>query len=128
VANTKTLIDTIPTRVGGVGPVYEYEIVIDTTATDLTIRTPVTATNRLWIVGIWLSEGTAVNLTLKSGTTKSHTLELATNQSLIGKTEKDSFYFVTAPGDDLILQASAAIGASVGKNFVLRVVEGQNFN
>jgi len=127
-ANTATLIDTIPIRVGKIGPVYEYELNIDTTGTDLTVRDPAVATNRIWVVGIFFSESTATNLTLKSGTTKSHTLELASNQGITGFTDQNGFYFVTLPGDSLIIQSSAAITTALGKDLVLRVVEGLAFN
>jgi len=130
-SNSSTLVDTIPVQTGGFQTVKEYEIVIDTTATDLDILTP-QSTNRLWVVGISLADGAALNLTFKSintttsTTTKSRTWELAANQGLTGFID-NGFYFCTGMGEKLTIQSSVAIGASVGKNLVLYVGENPSF-
>lgn len=124
-ANSATLIDTINSRIGGAGPVFEYEIAIDTVDTALDVRTPGT-TNRVFVVGIFLDEGTATNLTFKSASSKSQTLELATNDKFNGLTDR-GYYFATKPGEKLSVQSSAAIGSAVGKNCVLRVIEAATF-
>jgi hypothetical protein len=123
-ANTATLVDTIPASLkNNQGPVFEYEIVIDTVDTDLTVRTPINSTNRVWVVGALMSESTAANLTFKT-TTKSQTMELAANQGIYDKAS-NGFIFATAPGEALVIRSSAAIGSTVGKNLVLRVIEAQ---
>jgi hypothetical protein len=129
-SNSATLVDVIPVQSGGQPGVSEYEIVIDTTGTDLDIQTP-TGTNRVWLSGFWLSEGTVLNLTFKSknaaGTaSKTQTFELAANQGSIGYIS-NGFYFVTKPGETFSMQSSVAIGAAVGKNLVLRVTEAETF-
>ena len=122
-ANSSTKSDEIGAIINGsFKTVTEYEIVIDTVDTALTVHTPA-ATNRVFVTGVWLSEGTAANLTFASGAnTKQHTFELAANQALSGHTSL-GFYFATKVGEALKVQSSAAIGATVGKNMILRVVE-----
>jgi hypothetical protein len=123
-ANSATLIDTIPVSFkNGGGPVYEYEIVIDTVDTDLNVRVPAVATNRVWLVGALMSDAAALNLTFKTAT-KVQTIELAANQGIYDKVD-GGFIFVGAPGETLIIRSSGAIGASVGKNLILRVLEAQ---
>lgn len=131
-SNTSTLVDTINSQIGGIGPLYEYEIAIDTTATDLDIRTPSVTANRVFVVGLWIADGASLNLTLKSKTTdnattsKSQTFELAANQGNPGFCT-DGFYFATKPGEKLTIQSSVAVQSSVGKNLVIRVAEGCAF-
>lgn len=125
-ANSATLIDTIPAYyANGNGPVYEYEIVIDTPDTDLTIRAAESA-HRHWISSLLLSEGTALNLTFKTAT-KTQTLELIANQGIYDKAE-GGFVFVGGLSEALIVRSSAAIGATVGKNLIVRVVTAPRFN
>jgi len=123
-ANSATLIDTIPaTYKNNIGPVYEYEIAIDTINTPLSIRVPSVATNRLWVVGAFFSDSAALNLTL-STLTKSQTLQLAANQGIL-EAGNGGYLFVGAPGETLNIQSSTVITASVGFNLILRLVEAQ---
>jgi hypothetical protein len=126
-ANTATLIDAIPTRIGGLGPLLEYDIVIDTINTPLTVFTPAIVTDRLFITGILIAESNATNLTLSDGT-KTMTFELGANQGLSGLVLANGFYFATLPGAPLIVQATAAIGDAVGCNFILKLLQGTFFN
>jgi len=113
--------DKIPNYLfNGCVPIYEDAISIDTTATPLSIRTA-NAANRIWVVGIWLANSTACNLTLQTAS-KLFTWQLAANQGAPGQSNS-SFYFVTKPGETLSVQSSATITDSVGKNLVLRLIE-----
>jgi hypothetical protein len=131
-ANSATLVDKISADFGGLSPVYEYEVDIDTVDTDLTVHTPsgndeMNIKKAVYVVGVWLSEGTAANVTLISGSnTKSQTFELAANQGLSGLTSK-GFYFATKSGEALKIRSSAIISSTVGNNLVIRVVEGEKF-
>lgn len=125
-ANASTLTNTIPARVGGLGPVFEYSVSIDTINTDLDIRTP-TGNNRLYVVGVSLQEGTATNFTMKSGSSNTQTWELAANQGLNFPITKNSYLFATKAGEKLSVRSSAIIGATQGQNLVLKVVEGTVF-
>lgn len=131
-SNTATLVDSIPAQIGGVTSISEYELVIDSTGTDLDVITPGVSTNRIWVIGIWMAESTALSLTLKSENTgtntasKTQTWELAANQGLTGLVN-NSFLFCTKPGEKLTVQSTAAIGTTPGKNFVLRVAESAQF-
>lgn len=124
--NSKQLVDTIPSSFtsGLVTAVYEYAISIDQTNQALDIRTPAPG-KRIYVVGIWLSNADACNLTFVSGGgTKAQTLELAANQGLPGFTTA-GYYFATLPGQKLSVESSANIVSTIGQNFVLRVCEGE---
>jgi len=131
-ANSATLADHITAQIGQLTPVYEYEIAIDTVDTLLDIRTASQFNHRLFVVGIWLSDGAALNLTLVSGVagggadSKTQTFELAANQGLPGLVGQ-GFYFATKAGETLKVRSSVAIGSTVGKNLVIRAVEGEYF-
>lgn len=130
-ANSATFVDSVTARCGSLSPVYEYEIAIDTVDTLLDVRTPATG-KRLFVVGVWLAESIALNLTFLSGVagggsdSKSQTFELAANQGLSGYVS-DSWMFATKPSEALKIRSSAAIGSTVGKNLIIRVVEGDYF-
>lgn len=119
-ANTATLRDTIPAQFGRLTPVYEYEVSIDTTGADLSVRAASSSEKRLWVIGLLQSESTSGNLILKSQS-KSKTLELATNQGIYDKTGQ-GFIFCTKPGETFTIQASMAI---TGLTFY--IVEGEAF-
>lgn len=105
-ANTATDQGDLDITVDGSGPVSPITVVIDTTATDLTIVDP--ASNKMACIVGWVhSEGTAVNLTLKSGSTTHGVLELAANQG-IAETMGHPL-FCTLEGEDLIIQSDTAI-------------------
>lgn len=120
-ANSATLLDTIPAQFGRLTPTYEYEVVIDTTSTDLDVRTASSSSNRIFVVGFVQSESNSGNVILKSET-KSKTLELAANQGIYDKTGP-GFIFCSKPGETLTLQASMAIGS-----LTLYLVEGETFH
>lgn len=83
-------------------------VAIDTVDTDLTIKDPA-ADELVMVLGVHFSEGGAAhNLTLKSGSTTNLVLELAANQGLSHPLGSGVF-FVTQPGEDLIIQSSAAL-------------------
>jgi len=130
-SNTSTKVDTIPVQIGGMYALNEYEIAIDTLATDLVIQVP-ESTNRIWLVGLSIAETNALNLTFKSvnpntlAVSKSRTMELAPNQGTPGYID-NGFYFVTNQGEQLSIQSSMPIGSTVGKNLVLLVGEAPNF-
>jgi hypothetical protein len=119
-ANTATLIDTVPAQVGRLKPVYEYEVVIDTTGADLNVRAASATDKRIWVVGLLLSEATSGNLILKTAT-KTKTLELGANQGIFYEVS-DSWSFATKPGETLIVQTSMACA------FTLMLAEGELFN
>lgn len=119
-ANTATLIDTVPGQVGRLKPVYEYEVVIDTTGSDLNVRVASATDKRVWVVGLLLSEATSGNLILKTAT-KSQTLELGANQGIFYEVA-NSWIFATKPGETLTVQTSMAT------SFTLFLAEGEVFN
>lgn len=119
-ANTATLVATTPRR-GSAGPVYSYLINIDTTGADLTIRTPANTENRVFLVGALLSDGTANNITFKSGSTTLCTPEFGANQGLlvpVPANGQDGWIMATAAGSALVINCSALLTSAL-----LHVVE-----
>lgn len=109
-ANTATLVGTTP-RLKQAGPVFSYLVNIDTTGADLTIRTPATG-NRIYLVGILLSDSTANNITLKNGSTTACVLELAASQGLATPVQtggSDSFLMATDVSTALVINCSALL-------------------
>lgn len=109
-ANTASLVDTVRqgTGVSALGPVYEYEIAIDTVDTDLTIRTP-DSNARLFVVGAYFLPTESTTLTFKSGNaSKTKPLALSGNQAWYHEL-KPSWIFCTKRGEALTVQASAAL-------------------
>jgi hypothetical protein len=102
-SNTATDMYQAPIRVYDEGPVHMVKAAIDTINTDLTLYDP-GAEKYACIVGLHASDGTAANLTLKSGTTTITLFELAANQEKRGVTVP----ICAAKGQDLIMQSSAA--------------------
>lgn len=115
-ANTATLLYTLPARAQKAGPIKVYSVSIDTTGADLTICTPASG-NSVYIVGLAVSEATAANVTIKSGSTTLWVAELAANQGILLPVE-NGFLMATAKGQALVLQSSAAVS-----NLLLHVVE-----
>lgn len=64
-ANTATLLDTISMGIGGSEPIKVYSLNISSTATDLLVYTP-KPTNRVYLLGQFLAEGTAATLSYYS--------------------------------------------------------------
>lgn len=124
------LVDEIPCSFQG-GRLYsvnEYEVEIPAPNTNVEVHEPSDPNKRVFVVGIWLAEANAANLTLLSGAGgKTQTLELGANQGIPGLTG-NGFYFATRPGETLYVKSSASIQSSVGKNLVLRVIEDIAFN
>lgn len=109
-SNTATLVATTP-RNTAAGPVYSYNITIDTTGADLTLHTPA-ATNRVFLVGAVLSDGTANTITFKTGSTTLCAPELAANQGIftpVGTGQKDQWLLATALGEALKINCSALL-------------------
>lgn len=105
-ANTVTDVGDIDVRIGGVSPAHVKKVAIDTVDTDVTVYDP-PSTKMACIVGLSASEGTATNLTIKSGSTTAIVFELAANQGIYSKITSGVDY-CTAAGEDLIIQSSAA--------------------
>ena len=109
-ANTATVQAALPIRLpNGVGPVYPYVVAIDTTGSDLTIRTPATG-NMVCVVGWQFAETNAANITFKSGTTTNVVFELAANQGVLESIHREPLY-CTQPSEALKVQSSAAISS-----------------
>lgn len=89
--------------------IIEYRISIDTVDTDLTIHTPASG-NQVFVMNVIGSDSTAANITWKSGSSTTIVPpELAANQGLWGKVNRDEFCFFTAINGALVIQSSAAI-------------------
>ena len=115
-ANTATAQTAQNIRVGGSGPVTPYVVAIDTVDEDLTIVTP-SSDKMACIVGLGVSEGTATNVTFKSGSTTLFVPELAANQGMLKPIDK-GILLCTQLGEALKIQASAAIS-----NLLIHVVQ-----
>ena len=112
-ANSSTKFQDIAIGSGHIGPVKQYHVVIDTIDTDLTIMTPAQSDYRVFVVGITLSEGTATNLTFKSGSNALPVIELAANQGKWDPVQLPAFYLATKPGEALVMKSSAAISGMI---------------
>lgn len=107
-ANTATAQAALPIRLGGNrGPVTPYVVSFDTTASDLTIVTP-DSDKMACIVGIAMSETSATNITVKSGSTTQVVYELAANQGF-GEGIGNHAVICTQPGEALKMQVSVAV-------------------
>lgn len=106
-ANSATARTALPIRIGGASPVVPYTLTFDTVDTDLTVVTP--SSNKMaCVVGVFGSEGTASNVTFKSGTTAYVIPELAANQGMLVPVSNHAL-FCTQPGEALKLSVSAAM-------------------
>lgn len=111
-ANSGVLADTLPLSFdGGVGPVYEYELNLDTINTDYTIRTG-TAGERIAVVGLLLNQNSAATVTLKSGTGQTRATALTQNSPLSG------YLYFCRPGEDLKIQST-----TTSTSLIVRVIE-----
>ncbi|MBX2861172.1 MAG: hypothetical protein KTR14_08050 [Vampirovibrio sp.] len=106
-ANTATEQTARRINFSGEGPVRYVMASLDTVDTDLTVYDP-PSKRMACVVGIRMSNSSPVNLTLKSGSDTMVTLELASNQGLWGGGNTP---LCTAPGEDLIIQASAPVNS-----------------
>jgi hypothetical protein len=118
-ANTANLVATTP-RSTSKGPVYSYQVSIDTTASDLTLHTPASG-NRVFLVGVVLCDSTANTITFKSGATALCAPELAASSPVFhpvagGGDEK--WLLATAKGQALVISCSALL-----TNALFHVVE-----
>lgn len=111
-ANSGVLADTLPLYFdGGFGPIYEYELNLDTINTDYTIRTG-TAGTRIIVVGLLLNQNSAATVTLKSGTGQTRATALTQNSPLSG------YLYFCRPGEDLKIQSTAT-----STSLIIRVIE-----
>lgn len=111
-ANSGVLADTLPLYFdGGVGPVYEYELNLDTINTDYTIRTG-TAGKRIVVAGMLLNQNSEATATLKSGTGQARSTALTQNQPLSG------YLYFCRTGEDLKIQSTAT-----STSLIVRVFE-----
>jgi hypothetical protein len=83
-------------------------VIIDTTGADLTVFTP--SSGKRWaLVGWQYTEGSAHNLTVKSGSTELVTYEFAANQGRNDKIGEGIILSGLAENDALVIQSSVAI-------------------
>ena len=110
-ANTATAGTAIPIRMYGATKATPVVVAIDTTAQDLTVYAA-TSGKALAIVGWEYAEATAHNLTIKSG---SNTLVVLENPANTVRDNKlgEGVPFMTAVGEALVIQSSAAITSMV---------------
>lgn len=120
-ANTATAQTGLNIRIGGNGPVVPYVCSFDTTASDLTIVTPASG-KMAAVVGMFMSEANAVNVTFKSGSTTLWVPEFAANQAVYDKLGNGASV-ITQPGEALVIQVSAAVSS-----MLLYVVQGAFFD
>lgn len=118
-----SVVDTEPVHYTGLrGGVIEYEGSISSGEGDLLIRTPAAGTgNRIWIVSMFFSESVAINMTIKSGSSKTKLLKLAANQGVYDKVGA-GYLFSTLPGEPLTIATSATLSS-----VTIRVVESPTF-
>jgi|GEM_PF-6337415 len=102
---------TLPIRYRGSGPVHVISGSLDAT-TDITLYTPKDSNNSVFLVGQFFDETVANNLTYKSGTTAIVTPELPASQ-LVMEDMKGGILLGTAPGQALVVNASAGISSAV---------------
>ena len=107
--------------VGGCNHITPIKVSIDTTATDLTLTDPA-ATNYAAVVGWFVREGNAHNITFKSGSTTMAVIEHAATDSPAWFGIGQGILFLPNKGEDLIIQSSAAM-----VDFVVYVAECSKF-
>lgn len=106
-ANTSTLIDTLPISVYGASSVEMYVVNIDTVDTDLTIRAAVAGKFHA-MVGFLLDDSANSVVTFKSNTTTIATLEKGYSyNSNIG----DGVILTSKIGEGLVIRSTHAIDA-----------------
>lgn len=122
--STVTLVDTEPTEVGRESSgVFEYELSLDGVSGAQLVRTPSVGSNRVWVVAMLVSESSAGNLVLKSGSpaSKTKTLELAANQGIYDKVN-GGYVFSTKSGEALYVDSSMAVSS-----LTIKVIESAIF-
>lgn len=102
--------------------VKQWTVFIDG-AGDLTITTPATG-NQIFLMGICSAEAAAKNLIFKSGSTTLLSLEMAANQGISEKVDRNGYIIVTPVSGALIVNASAV---TTDFTFVLHTYEGTYF-
>jgi len=121
-ANAATAQTPLLMQIGGRAvPVTPVVVTFDTTAQDLTIFTPASG-KMACVVGLNFSEGTAANLTVKSGSTTLVTWELATNQGVLSPIGNHAI-FCGAVGEAIKFNVSAVIST-----MLVYVAEADRFN
>jgi hypothetical protein len=104
-ANTSTLVGTLPISCYGSSAVYMYTVTIDTVDTDLTVRTAAAGKMHA-IVGLVHDDNTNHIMTFKSGTTSIARFEkTASYQFTIG----GGIMLATKPGEALVIRSTAAV-------------------
>lgn len=104
-ANTSTLVGTLPISCYGGSSVFMYTIVIDTIDTDLTIRTAAAGKMHA-VVGMVHDDNTNHIMTFKTNTTSIARFEkTASYQFTIG----GGIVMATKPGEALVIRSSAAV-------------------
>lgn len=106
-ANTVTAQTALPISVGGSNGVIPTVVTIDTTASDVTLLTP-DSNKMACVASVFMSEGTAANLTFKSGSTTYAIPELASNQGILTLITR-GVLFCGQPGEAVKVQSSAAV-------------------
>lgn len=87
---------------------YQYTVVIDTTGTDLTIRTPAT-NNQIFLHSIaGVESGAAATLTFKSGSTTLFVPEFQSGSGTWERCSRNQFMLATAVDGALKIQSTAA--------------------
>lgn len=100
---------------------YQYHVTIDTNGADFTIHTPVSG-NHVFVHGLHQVDSTGGTPTFKSGSDTIWAPELAANQGIGYKPERDSFIIATAKSEALKVNCSAAV-----TSMVVTVSEGDEF-
>lgn len=121
-ANVATAQAALPGRVGVYsGPIIPYVVTLDTTASDVTVRTP-DSDKMVCLVGANWAEASAANVTWKSGSTTLVTWELPANAS-VGQELGNGAVLCSGVGQALKFQVSVVIST-----MLLYVIETANFD
>ena len=104
-----TELYTIPARIGGAGPIHVIYGSLGA-ATDETIYSPA-ADKTAFLIGALVSEGSATNMTFKSGSETIAILELAANQGIWDKINS-GVIMAAEEGEDLVANPSVAVSAA----------------
>lgn len=103
-ANAATALTAIP---GAEGKIYPVKIVLDTTASDLTVFTP-DAGKYAILIGMMYVNALAHKLTIKSGTTSIWAAELANNSGIFAPMSADILAHSIVAGDALKMRVDTA--------------------
>lgn len=106
-----TLVDTEPyVTPNGVGPVLDIQGSLSSGEGDILVFAPTVPGARLWLVAALFARKVALDLTLKSGASKTQTFELAISQGLWDKTGL-GYVFCTRPGENLLVACSTTVSS-----------------